>query len=110
MPSDDSDDADTVPYQFETPREVWRQWTNTLPRSQNIDDRLITLIEHDYRSATRDANDDSMNDKTLGIFATRIRIRAMQALGAIRDGDDIDTDTAESQLEELIDMADVLEK
>lgn len=101
---------DTVSYSWTgIDKDLWRSWTNTIPRNQPIHARLETLIEHDLQSAQRDATEDPINEKTLGIFATRIRIRAMQATGAIRDGDDIDADTALEQLNEITEMADVLE-
>jgi hypothetical protein len=101
---------DTVSYSWTgIDEELWRSWTNTIPRAQPIHARLETLIEHDLKSATREATDEPMNDKTLGIFATRIRIRAMQAVGAVRDGDEVDEETALEQLDEIIEMADVLE-
>jgi len=100
-------DAETVTYQFEMDADAWREWVETIPRSQPIHGRLAALIEQDYRAATRETEDGGMDDKMLGVFATRIRIRAMHALSAIRDDDDLEE--AVSQLEELIDIADVLE-
>jgi hypothetical protein len=106
--TEDGDTDDPITYQFQMDREQWRKWTNTIPRNHPIDGRLQTLIEQDLRSAAREGDqDDPINEKTLNIFATRIRIRAMQALGAVRD--DENPEQAIDQLEELIDIADVLE-
>jgi predicted RNase H-like HicB family nuclease len=101
-------DGETVAYQFEMAESAWRAWVDTIPRSQPIHARLTTLIEQDYRTAMHDdENGEELNDKTMGVFATRIRIRAMQAIGALRDDDD--PDEAIEQLEEIMDMADLLE-
>jgi len=68
------------------------------------------LIEQDLRAANRSDDADAIEGKTLDVFATRIRIRTMHAIGALRDGDDVDVDGALDQLEELADMADILQR
>jgi len=102
-------DADDVTYQFSMDRETWTEWTDTLPRSQHIDAHLRTLIEQDLRAATRSDDANDIEGKTLDVFATRIRIRTMHAIGALRD-DDPDVAAALDQLEELSDMADILQR
>jgi hypothetical protein len=111
MPATDAADGtetdETVSYQFEMSADAWRAWTETIPRRQAIHSRLATLIEQDYRAATRDDDaEEEMGEKMMGVFATRIRIRAMQAKDAVRSDD---SEEAIEQLEEMEDMADLLE-
>ncbi len=40
-------DRETVEYRFSAPRDLWVRWKDTVPRSKNLDERLIELIEAD---------------------------------------------------------------
>lgn len=42
--AEDSDDEDTITYQFEMAREEWRAWADTVPDGEALDERLRTLI------------------------------------------------------------------
>lgn len=108
--SDTADDktTETIPYQFDPPAETWRAWTDTIPRSTPVYRRLIQLIEQDLRATQRDGTSE-MEAASVSVLASRIRIRSMQALGAVRDGEEVDTETAIEQLEEVIELANTLE-
>lgn len=45
MPSPDAEE--TVTYQFEISKDRWRRWTDTVPRSTPLDQRLRTLVDID---------------------------------------------------------------
>jgi len=40
-------DSETIEYRFEAPEDDWRRWTETVPRSKNLDERLLELIRAD---------------------------------------------------------------
>lgn len=40
-----------VVYTFECDDELWYEWADKVPRSENLDDRLVTLIEQDLRES-----------------------------------------------------------
>lgn len=103
------DPEDSIHYNFAVDSDEWTAWTETVPRSTALDDRLRDLIREDTRAAQRVGDGGDMETASVGLLAQRIRIRAMQALGAVRDGDDIDRETAVDELEDVIDLADTLE-
>lgn len=41
------DAAVMTAYSFKIPDEVWNDWKDTVPRSKNLDDRLVELIKAD---------------------------------------------------------------
>lgn len=49
MATNDTDDADenTLEYQFDIDRQLWEDWADTVPRSTNLDEALIELVEQD---------------------------------------------------------------
>jgi len=106
-------DESTITYQFECPADTWRPWTNTIPRSVPIAERLRTLIEQDlagHQQAQGMGGDvDEDKDKDTALLATRIRIRATQAAAALRESDDTDPDTAREQLRDIRQLAEALE-
>lgn len=110
MPDTDSetpaDPDDPVTYQFEIDREEWEQWSNTVPRQTPLSARLRDLIRQDARSAAR-ADRGDVSDKSVSLLASRIRIRATQALGAVRDGDD--REKAIEELQDILELAQALE-
>jgi hypothetical protein len=91
-----------VTYQFSMDREDWREWTDTLPRSIDIPDRLAELIRQD----TVVPDDADIERASVDVIASRIRIRTMQAASALNEGD---TDTVEAQLDDIAELADALE-
>lgn len=50
----DEDDVNTVQYQFKVDRDLWEDWKETVPRSQKLDERIITLVEHDLEDKRDD--------------------------------------------------------
>lgn len=106
--TDGKDEPDTVTYQFEMDRDEWREWSNTVPRETALADRLRDLIRGDVRAATR--SHDDMEARSVQLLAGRIRIRSTQALGAVRDDDDLDREKAVEELEEVIELANALEE
>jgi len=83
---------------------IWDEWTETLPRSLDIDTRIQQLIEKDAEAARRDTD---VEPESIGVFASRIRIRALQAIGALRDDDD--PEHAIEQLEDIREFASIME-
>lgn len=104
---DAADGDDTITYQFDMPTDEWREWTNTIPRNTPIDVRLQDLIRQDASAVAQAQNGDT-EAASIELLASRIRIRATQALGAVR-GEDVDRETAVEQLEEVTDLASALE-
>jgi len=104
-------DGERVQKTFYANRDVYEEWVDTVPRSQSVDEQIQTLIMDDLRSAKRARNGD-IEDASVQLLASRIRIRSMQALGSIRPDDEdseIDTETAIEELREVIELADALE-
>jgi hypothetical protein len=94
---------DTVTYLLETNREDWRAWTDTLPRSLHIDDRLAMLIKQD---TTTDRDTDEL-DKDASVLALRIRHKTRAALSSM--GEEPDLETARENIKEIQEIADVLQ-
>ena len=44
------ENEETKTYPFEVEKELWEEWKDTIPRSQNLDDALRELIEADLES------------------------------------------------------------
>lgn len=42
--------AETVVYQFEAPQPLWDEWKDGVPRSKNLDERIIELMRKDIES------------------------------------------------------------
>ena len=101
---------ETVTYQFSMGRETWRDWSNTVPRQTSLESRITTLIEQDLRAAQRDASSTDTSAKTVSLMSSRVRIRAINALGELRDDGDEDTEDAIKHLEEIIDIADAMDQ
>jgi len=107
MPPDADGAADeTVTFQFEMSRADWNRWKETVPRDLPLHERIVTLIEQDRRAAETARTDSET--QSMELLASRIRIRATQADGAIR-GDEGDTDAAREQIQEIVDLADAIE-
>jgi len=98
------DHSDTVSYQFEIARDDWRQWADSIPRSVALDTRIRDLLEKDARGALD--NDDDVEQASVDVMASRIRIRAMQAAGELRDDN---LEAVEKQLADIQEIADALE-
>jgi len=100
--------GEAITYQFEMDSDEWREWTDTIPRSQPLDGRLTELIRQDTQAVAQAERGD-VDTANIEMLATRIRIRATQALGAAR-GDDVDAETAREELQTIIDLATALEE
>lgn len=98
-------DADTVPRVVEVDRETWDDWLSTIPQTERVDERVTELIERDCRAHRRDSAD--MEQATARVIAQRLRIRATQARGKLRD--DSDVDAAMDILDEIVDLAETLQ-
>ncbi|MFW5964383.1 MAG: hypothetical protein ACOCQM_05910 [Natronomonas sp.] len=94
---------DTITYQFEMNREAWREFADNLPRSIPLDERIRELIRKDTVTIDDDAD---LSEASVDVMASRIRIRAIQAQGAIREGDD---EKADEQLAEITELTSQLE-
>jgi len=73
---------ETITYQFEMDREAWREWTDNVPRSTPIHDRLRTLIELDTAVALETF--DVARCRLVDMKADRITEKARQGQNAIR--------------------------
>jgi hypothetical protein len=105
MAQGEAAEDDTVSFHFEMDRSDWRDWTETVPRSQALAGRLRELIRQDRRAAARAADGD-VSPESVHLMAQRVRIRATQALGAVRDGDD---EKAKDQLQQITDLTEAME-
>ncbi len=92
-----------VTYQFQMPRQDWREWTDSIPRRVTIDDYLRALISHDAAAADL----DSANEHAVDRLVMRLRIRLRSSISALRD--DADTEEAIEKLEEMQDLVDAME-
>lgn len=108
MSQPDADAEPTVKYQFSMDRETWREWANGIPRSQSLERQIQALIEQDLKARKRAASGGEIETETVGLLATRIRIRSMQAIGGVRDGDEDGLEKALSELEDIVDLANAL--
>jgi len=102
LPDDPPVDTTSV----RVPRDAYEAWLETIPRSDSAGPHLRALIEQDTRAA--EARDDlEVTPKTVSTFASRIRIRAMHAVDALRD--DPDEEAAIEYLEKIAELANTLE-
>lgn len=97
-------DAETETRVVEIETDTWTDWLETIPRTEAVHDRLTDLIERDVRAHRR--SDDDMEDATARVIGQRLRIRATQARGHLRD--DTDIDAAIKTLDDIVDLTDTL--
>lgn len=50
-------------YQFEVPDALWRKWKRTVPRDQNLDERIRELLEADAQGRVLDPGDQEADDQ-----------------------------------------------
>jgi len=84
------------------PPELWDSWKDTVPRSENLSERIETLIEQDL-NATAAGGYTEMEERTARLLASRIERRAQTALDAIEERDDIDS--AKENLQKIGEIA-----
>lgn len=94
-----ADADDRVTYQFATDRETWRAWADSVPRSLNLDDRLVELIEQDTHAAEGEWED--MEQRSAELLARRIKHRAKTAEQAL----DEDSEKVADELAEIVRIA-----
>lgn len=101
-----SDETDTVTYQFTAPKDAWRRWADTVPRSTPLDDRIKELL-HEDAAATRSGGYDEMEERTARLLASRIGHRTQTARQAIDRGDE---DKILEQLDEIEKIASMFDE
>lgn len=55
-----AEQREVVTYQFEISGDIWRQWTDLIPRSDTLADRIRDLIRQDTRARERGDSDDAV--------------------------------------------------
>jgi hypothetical protein len=102
---DGAADPDLVHYKFEMERDAWRRWTETIPRSVSLADRVRELIREDA-DATRRGGYDEIEERTARLLGSRLFHRARTAETALEDGDD---EKVAAELEEIQKIASMFE-
>lgn len=81
----DTDPDEIINYMIRVPDEEWRTWTETVPRSTPLYERLRELIRAD--ASSRSAFED-MDERMARLLATRVKHRGSTALQALDRGDE----------------------
>lgn len=102
---DDTDEGESISYNFTMERDAWRRWTETIPRSVSLADRLRELIREDA-DATRRGGYDEIEERTARLLGSRLYHRARTAETALEDGDD---EKVAAELEEIQKIASMFE-
>lgn len=102
-------DPSRTPATVDIDPDVWYAWADTVPRSERLGAHLSRLLEHDLRATENEQDDVEIEPKTVALFATRIKIKGRAALAELRE-DDPDTDDIADTLDDLMDLATVLEE
>lgn len=102
----DNEGEDSITYQFEMRREDWREWTESIPRSVALSDRLRTIITADAKVRQRDGYNE-MEERTARLLATRIRHRGRTALQALERGD---TEKVREEIKQMREIAELFDE
>jgi len=89
------------------PIEQCQEWADTVPRSASLSQELQRLIDQDIRATETAVAENENIAEIAPMFASRINIRCMQAVDALRDEPDVEA--ALEQLKEIQDIAAALE-
>lgn len=46
-----ADAADTTEYRFDVQTPLWEEWKDTVPRSKNLDERIVELLREDLNES-----------------------------------------------------------
>lgn len=83
--------------------ELWQEWTDSVPRSVALSDRLAEVIRADLLAGRRGGYGD-MEERTARLMADRIKHRTQSAKAALeRDG--VECEKAADNLEKVIEIA-----
>ena len=83
--------------------QLWATWTDSVPRSVSLADRLEAILRADIQTTSGGGFDD-MEERSARLLADRMKHRAQSAIAAMeREG--VECDAAEENLETIADLA-----